>query len=298
MKTEAPLKIIRIFKLLQNLSEFPPKNVEKLAQVIDVSPKTIYKDLHTLESLGYETDKDNSHRYQLKHHRQIEYHLDDTEKKLIIGLIKEAGLSTNTVTNITQKLKTNIYPDLVNYKIIRQLHIIRILLEATTHKMAVLLIDYQSTTPGSKKRNRHVLPIYFDEMKMNFTAFDLEKGQVQIYKVARMKDIQAANDVKYKIIPENLPMVDAFGFAGNMSFEVNVLLSKRAAAILTEEFTLIGQDITNNINEKFPYQLRSKVCGYEGVGRFVLGMLTEIKVVGDDGFKDYLKKKIAEMTII
>ena len=120
MKTEAPLKIIRIFKLLQNLSEFPPKNVEKLAQVIDVSPKTIYKDLHTLESLGYETDKDHSHRYQLKHHRQIEYHLDDTEKKLIIGLIKEAGLSTNTVTNITQKLKTNIYPDLVNYKIIRQ----------------------------------------------------------------------------------------------------------------------------------------------------------------------------------
>ena len=81
MKTEAPLKIIRIFKLLQNLSEFPPKNVEKLAQVIDVSPKTIYKDLHTLESLGYETDKDHSHRYQLKHHRQIEYHLDDTEKK-------------------------------------------------------------------------------------------------------------------------------------------------------------------------------------------------------------------------
>ena len=240
MKTEAPLKIIRIFKLLQNLSEFPPKNVEKLAQVIDVSPKTIYKDLHTL---------------------------DDTEKKLIIGLIKEAGLSTNTVTNITQKLKTNIYPDLVNYKIIRQLHIIRILLEAITLKMAVLLIDYQSTTPGSKKRNRHVLPIYFDEMKMNFTAFDLEKGQVQIYKVARMKDIQAANDVKRKIIPENLPMVDAFGFAGNMSFDVNLLLSKRAAAILTEEFTLIGQDITNNIDEKFRYQLRSKVCGYEGVGK-------------------------------
>jgi proteasome accessory factor C len=298
MQGDTPIKVVRIFKLLNCLSEFPPKTVERLAQIIDVSPKTIYKDIHIIASLGYDIDKDDQHRYHIKYSAPYQYHLDDAEKKLIIGLVKEAGLNTNTITSITQKLKSKIYPDASNFKIMKQLNVIRILIDAIAQKLPVVLIQYQSTTIGSKKRDRHVLPLYFDEMRMTFTAFDFEKAQAQLFKVSRMKDISMATGKNYGTIPENLPIVDAFGFAGNMALEVHLLLSKRACAILIEEFANTAPYIYNKEDESYPYSFTTKVCGYEGVGRFVLGMMTEIRVIGDDGFKEYLKKKISEMTIV
>jgi predicted DNA-binding transcriptional regulator YafY len=298
MAGDVPIKVVRIFRLLDSLSKFPPKTIDKLAQMIDVSPKTVYKDIHIITSLGYDIDKDDQHRYYIKNSAPHQYHLEDAEKKLIIGLVKEAGLNTNTINSITQKLKSKTYPDASNFKMMKQLNVIRILIDAIAQKMPVILIQYQSTTLGSKKRDRHVLPLYFDEMRMTFTAFDYEKGQAQLFKVSRMEDITLASGKDYGSIPENLPIVDAFGFAGNMAFDVNLLLSKRAATLLTEEFLLSGQYLQSGADEMFPYVFHSKVCGYEGVGRFVLGMMTEIKVVGDEGFKSYLKMKIREMTIL
>ena len=77
MKNDVPVRIIRVFKLLEYLSEFPAKSVDKLAQIIGVSIKTIYKDIILLESLGYEMEKDNTHRYQIKYGFTPEYHLNE-----------------------------------------------------------------------------------------------------------------------------------------------------------------------------------------------------------------------------
>jgi predicted DNA-binding transcriptional regulator YafY len=265
--------------------------------LIEITPHLVI-DIHIIESLGYDIVKDDQHRYHIKYSAPYQYYLDDVEKKLIIGLVKEAGLNTNTITSITQKLKSQIYPDASNFKIIKQLNIIKILLESISQKIAVILHDYQSTTPGSQKRDRQVLPLYFDEMRMTFTAFDFEKGQAQLFKVSRMKDITMAYSKNCGAIPDNLPIVDAFGFAGNMDLEVTLLLSKRAGAILNEEFVMTGQYLHHREDETYPYIFQTKVCGYEGIGRFVLGMMTEIKVMGDDGFKGYLKMKINEITIL
>ncbi len=297
MTGDVPIEVVRIFKLLQSLSEFPPKTVERLAQIIDVSTKTVYKDLHIIEALGYDVAKDDLHRYQITYSSDYAYHLDDHEKKLIIGLVKEAGTSPIVIQSILQKLKSQVYPDAANFKMMKQLHIVKVLVESIAQKIVVILKDYQSTTPGSKLRDRHVLPLYFDEMRMTFTAFDFEKGQAQLFKVSRMKDITLASDKHYGSIPQNLPMVDAFGFAGNMDYEVTLSLSRRAAALLTEEFLMSGQYLQSGTDDMYPYVFHSKVCGYEGVGRFVLGMMTETKVIGNDGFKEYLKNKINASTL-
>ncbi len=297
MTGDVPRKVVRIFQLLQCLCEFPPKTVERLSQNVGVSPKTVYKDLHIIESLGYDLAKDDMHRYSIIYSSDYAYHLDDHEKKLIIGLIKEAGTSPKMTQSITQKLKSQTYPDVSNFKMMKQLHIVKVVVESIAQKIAIILKDYKSTTPGSRLRDRHVLPLYFDEMRMTFTAFDFEKSQAHIFKVSRMKDITLASDKMYVSVPENLPMVDAFGFAGNMDYEVNLLLSKRAAALLTEEFLMSGQYLQSAEDDMYPYVFHSKVCGYEGVGRFVLGMMTETKVMGDDGFKAYLKNKINASTL-
>ena len=44
--------------------------------------------------------------------------------------------------------------------------------------------------------------------------------------------------------------------------------------------------------DKNHWSLQLDVCSYIGVGRFVLGLFDDIEVKGDEGFKEYLKKKL------
>ena len=44
--------------------------------------------------------------------------------------------------------------------------------------------------------------------------------------------------------------------------------------------------------ENGTWLLSLDVCSYIGIGRFVLGLFDDIEVVGDEGFKRYLKEKL------
>jgi len=298
MKKETPVKVVRIFTLIRHLSEFPPKSVDKLAQMMEVSPKTLYKDIHIVESLGFETEKDQLNRYQLKNNHRSEYHLDENEKKLILGAIKKAGVSNLDINSISQKLKYSVIPDIQRLSIVKQLNMIRILIEAVAQNIPIVLQKYKSTTPGAKVRDRMVLPLYFDENRLSLTAYDFEKKEARIFKVSRMTDITPADHTLKAEIPADIPIVDAFGFAGQMDVVIEILMSWRASSLLTEDFPQFVGLISPSGDPGLPYKLTSKVCGYEGIGRFVLGLLTEIKVAGDEGFKKYIDDKIKNQQLL
>ena len=38
-----------------------------------------------------------------------------------------------------------------------------------------------------------------------------------------------------------------------------------------------------------------QVCSYQGIGRFVLGLLGEVEVLKGDDFKSYLRKQITKL---
>ena len=50
--------------------------------------------------------------------------------------------------------------------------------------------------------------------------------------------------------------------------------------------------------DKAHWLLKLEVCSYIGIGRFVLGLYDDIKVLGDDGFKDYLKNKLENFRML
>lgn len=299
MKVIVPIRVIRVFKLVQYLCEFPPKTVDKLAEMLEISPKTVYKDIHIVEAVGYEIDKDENHKYYIKNSGRTEYQLDEQEKKLIIATIQKTGLTSMEVQSIVQKLKTKqMVIDVRSLNIMKQLQLIKILIDAISLKLPIIIKNYKSTSSGAKAKDRYVLPLYFDEMRMSLTAYDIDKEQSRIFKVSRMTGIEPLSTPIIQQIPNEVPIVDMFGFAGEMKYDISLLLTKRSATILKEEFILAENHVSESNDITFPYFFKGKVCGYEGVGRFVLGMITEIKVLGDDGFKLYLKRKLSEMTIL
>jgi hypothetical protein len=72
-------------------------------------------------------------------------------------------------------------------------------------------------------------------------------------------------------------------------------LNIRAFNLLTEEYPLAEQHITKTNENTFLFQ--APVCSYEGVCRFVLGLFSEITVLGDSGLKTFIREKISSIKI-
>jgi hypothetical protein len=73
---------------------------------------------------------------------------------------------------------------------------------------------------------------------------------------------------------------------------IKLELSLRAAHLLIEEYPLAEKQLLKINDNK--WELNTNVCNYEGVGRFVMGLLDEITVVGNPDFIDFLNHKITK----
>ena len=71
---------------------------------------------------------------------------------------------------------------------------------------------------------------------------------------------------------------------------IDMVLGQLSYNILAEEYPKAATHVKQL--DKNHWSLQLDVCSYIGVGRFVLGLFDDIEVKGDEGFKEYLKKKL------
>jgi hypothetical protein len=84
---------------------------------------------------------------------------------------------------------------------------------------------------------------------------------------------------------------DVFGFQGKeMDKEVVFEMSLRASLILKEEYPMSRGYIKPLPDSDGHRQIfQAKVQAFEGPARFVMGFQREVVVLGDAGFKEFLK---------
>ena len=73
-------KLYRVFRLIQLLSQPPYRTVKRLAEILEVDPRTVYRYIQLLESLGYAVDKKPGDRYFLHVEFTQEGGLIDTDE--------------------------------------------------------------------------------------------------------------------------------------------------------------------------------------------------------------------------
>ena len=86
---------------------------------------------------------------------------------------------------------------------------------------------------------------------------------------------------------------DAFMFSGERQYTVDLRMGTLSSNLLREEYPASVPFITQEDDRH--WLLHLPVCSYLGIGRFVLGLFEDIQVLGDEGFKAYLREKSAEM---
>lgn len=293
-------KIFKVLKLIQKLYSYPPKSIAQLAEQLETSDKSIYRYLNLLEELGYEVQKNEHRKHFIKQSQGKTNSLDEEEKKLILSLLNSTVHAKNTAQAIKSKLQIdNTLPTAQDLAELRYLKMLDLINYAIPEKMPVKITGYQSTSGSDSPRERLVMPYHLDGNRMVLIAYDYNKKEIRHFKIQRMESLLLAEEHQNDFQEVNIPSVDLFGMSSANSYPIEMRLSKRAYLLLTEEFPSSKFKIGPNAESKtYPYIFKDHVCSYEGVGRFVLGLLNEIQICGNEGFKKHLREKITKTTLL
>ena len=123
-------------------------------------------------------------------------------------------------------------------------------------------------------------------------GYEVSSGLNKLFKVSRIGSVEVTdNDWAFEG-EHNVGMMDIFRITSFHQHPVKLKLGLMAASLLVEEYPLGEKYLTPAPDDENHFILDIKVCGYEGVGRFVLGLLDDIEIIEGDGLKDFLRERM------
>lgn len=278
MAIENP-KTIRILKLVLMLCGNRYYNLPELMKLFRASERTIYRDLDTLSGVGFDLDR-NEGRYRIKATTSTRSAIE-TMKDELDALQLNAGEESTGDFNLNIKKQSQVNEVLLNVKKVW---------EAISEKRQVLLRDYRSSSSDSIS-TRTVEPFSFSPEHQSIWAFERKSNMCKQFKVTRLNEVEVLDRPWEHEHKHHLPFTDLFNISGERYIdELELELQLNAYNLLIEEFPGAKEFIT----ERNPYILKVPVAGYEGIGRFVLGLIDSIHVRKSKPFREYLKQKIKD----
>jgi proteasome accessory factor C len=298
-KTESIIpqaKLLRLFQIIAVLKA-GHWTIRQLAERFDTSERTIYRYIKLLEEVDFLIEKDFDNRYFIitsdDDPSQSQFSVEET--RLIKKLI-QSGASENPLRNILlKKLSLNSELDSMPRLFLKARlgKFVEQLAEAIRTKQQVVLKNYHSAH-SNEIRDRLVEPIHFGDNYQSIMALDTTDKVCKQFKLDRIGEI----------IPFNKPFAfeslhqknqtDIFGFTGDASTWVTLELSLRAYLLLREEYPLALPYLSK---EDEHYLFHGPVASFEGVGRFALGLIDEIKVKSPESFITFLKDKLMKQNL-
>lgn len=270
--------------------------VLRLSGLYGVTTRSIYRYLDLLKECGFNVQKFGA-RYRILSKEDdwhVPHQLSDEELGLLAEALTGVHQSNPLKTGILQKLAmlTNIsqVTDLIVNAAL-SVNIAKIS-EAIKNGKQVILHQYHS--PNSKTvRDRLVEPLRFGPNLRYLYAWDVEHARISQFKPERVAEVTVTNIDATQVNHDGFSEADVFGMNGFPRCEVTLRCSQRAVLLLMEEYVL--PDIEPPAQGK-TIEIRLNVHGFEGVGRFVLGLPGEVEPLGPKQFSDYLKQMIGRNT--
>lgn len=289
-------KLDKELQLIMLLTENHSYSVEQICDKLDMSRRNLYYYLEFLKEAGFRMEKHGRcwsiDRSSPFFGRLIERISFTEEEAIIIRRMLDKAERTNAVIETVKRKIDKFYDfdiladDTVSEK---AAHNISVLHEAIKYEHQVVLRGY-SSPHSNTKRDRLVEPFMLMDGNREVRCFEPASGLNKTFKVVRMDDVEPLADT-WSFKDKHMQMfTDAFLFSGNKTMTIDMVLGQLSYNILTEEYPKAATHVKQL--DKNHWSLQLDVCSYIGVGRFVLGLFDDIEVKGDEGFKEYLKKKL------
>jgi predicted DNA-binding transcriptional regulator YafY len=262
----------------------------------EMSDRTFHRYISTFKASGLIVEQING-RYSI---RKIEpkfkeiselLHFSEEEAYILNKAIHAIDDNNLLKNNLIKKLYSLYDFDRVSETILKpkQAEHIQTLYQAIKQKKQVILRSYQSAH-GNIIRDRLVEVFSFTPNYQMLWAYDLESRTNKQFKVSRIGGVTSTvNYWQFENSQQASPM-DPFRISGKNETNVDIILSLRAYNLMIEEYPLTEKYIEKSNDNNYCYQ--GPICGYEGIGRFCLGLIDEIEMLKPSGLIKYIQKKI------
>ncbi len=291
-------KLERLLRLMKLLTANTTYNVDQLAERLDMSRRTVYRYIDTFREAGFVIKKSGDCirlDKESPHFRDISQLVHFTEEEAVI--LKSAIENIDDTNLLKQNLKRKLYSIYDNRTLAdtvvrgKNAPNIRRLIEAIEEQRQVVLHGYQSAH-GGEVRDRRVEPFAFTTNYVQVWCFDTENGANKLFKTARIGSVEPTDTPWQHAEEHREGFIDAFRIHGERRHRVRLELGILAYNLLCEEYPLAERDVRPAGRGR--WLLDTEVASMAGVGRFVVGLLDDIRIVECPELTEYIKRYIAE----
>ncbi|MBO0932062.1 helix-turn-helix transcriptional regulator [Fibrella aquatilis] len=290
-------QLLRTLNLIRLLTDRPGKTVAQLARLLAVTTRTVYRYLETLEAVGYAVDVHPQTKQYFLFEADAKQRTTFTadESALVSRLLTALPTEHPLTDSIRRKLfvTSELLPFADELQDRHRAVLVERLADALRTGRQVRLLRYHSANSNTIT-DRLVEPLELIDNYATLKAYDPGDGKEKTFKIKRIEDVAVLEqrNVHAPTVAAQLP-VDAFGMDGPEPLLVVLYLNRRAYHLLLEERPLTRPYLEPRPHDAdFPYQFRGEVRDWRGIGRFVLGMADQVRVIEPDPFKAFLKEKL------
>ena len=290
-------KLEKQLYLLQLLTENRSYTLDKLCDKLDLSLRNLYYYLDFFRDSGFHLYKHGDY-YCIDRDSPFFTRLFDritfTEEEAITmrRLLDKVDKQSAIVQHLKNKLDKFYDFHILDSSAELDEHnarIVGLIYDAIKYRRQLLLRNYSSPHSNSR-RDRLVEPFLLMNGNHEVRCFETTSRMNKTFKISRMEDVELLDTHWMYESSHRQLFTDVFMFSGEVRYPIVLCLGHLSYNVLIEEYPNTAKYIQQTNDGK--YLLEMDVCSYLGIGRFVLGLFDDIEVIGDEGFKAYLKEKI------
>ena len=283
-------KIERMLRLMKMLTANVEYSVDDIAARLDMSRRTIYRYIDTFRDAGFVIKKSGQCirlDKESPHFKDISQLVHFTEEEAVI--LRRAIESIDDTNTLKLNLKRKLY-SVYDSKTLADTVVkghnagnIHSLIEAIENQRQVVLRNYHS---AHSIRDRKVEPFGFTTNYVNVWCYDTEDGKCKIFKTARIDGVEILDDVWQHESEHEEGFIDIFRMIGSARIHVRLELGLLSRNLLLEEYPLAEEYVSQIAPER--WLLETDVANLHGAGRFIAGLLDDIRIIEPHGLKTYL----------
>lgn len=288
---------LRLMVLLTQNREY---TLDELCRKLDLSRRTLYRYLELFRDTGFEVVKrgnvfrlDKSSPF-FKEITQL-VHFSEDEALALRHALDQLSDTDVQVRRLRSKLE-RIY-DFGILNVIEadpeRAENLQNLYEAMKQHRQVVLHDYSSAN-SNRTGNRVVEPYLFFDGHHEVRCFELESRTNKTFKVSRIGRVEVLDLLWCNEEWHAQVYTDPFHFSGEKLSRVTLRLGRLSCNLLKEEYPRAARLLQADGDDR--WLLTADVCSFQGIGRFVLGLLEDIEVVDSPDFRAFLQEKLQFLT--
>ena len=286
-------KIERLLRLMKMMSGNTNFTVDELAERLGISYRSIYRYIDTFKESGFVVEKLHSNVYKLgkmpKSYVDLKrlIYFSEEEAYIINSLINSLDNTNALKTNLLKKLSA-VYSstNIANYTCNKESALsIESLGEAIKDRKKVILKNYESGN-SHKVSDRLVEPFEFTTNMIDVWCYDIEKKENKVFKISRIGEVRVLEEDWSEEDAHRKSITDCFRMSGFEQTPVKLEMGIMAKNLLLEEYPLAEKDLKK---EGDRWILETMVSDMAGVGRFVIGLAHDIKVIDSPELVEYIR---------